>query len=201
MTDLNLDWAESLANAKADLRKRILARRDVLPSHVKASAENAIRARVLSFVLARPGIVSGFLPIRSEVDIAPALGDLIKAGRTVVLPVVIDRTTLEFRQWDGSDALVDAGFGTRGPGPEAAVVDPQILLTPLAAFDRRGGRLGYGAGHYDRALARLDASESVIAVGVGFALQETEAVPTGETDRPLDAIITESETIICGAKR
>lgn len=201
MTDLELDGAEPLANAKAELRKRVLVARDALPSYVKASAENAIRARILSFVLAQSGVVSGFLPIRSEVDIAPALGDLIKAGRTVLLPVVIDRTTLEFRQWDGGDALVDAGFGTRGPGPEAAVVDPHILLTPLAAFDRSGGRLGYGAGHYDRALARLDASKPVVAIGVGFALQETEAVPTGETDRPLDAVITESETIICGAKR
>ncbi|MCB1492801.1 MAG: 5-formyltetrahydrofolate cyclo-ligase [Rhodobiaceae bacterium] len=190
------DKAADIAAAKASLRARVLARRDAKPAHQRAPAENAIRALLLTEVLPLDGVVSGFLPIRSEVDITPVLVDLVKAGRTVVLPVVIDRETVEFREWTPDTPLEDAGFGTRGPGEDAEVIDPDIVIAPLAAFDRRGIRLGYGAGHYDRALARLDAAGPVTTIGVAFALQQEGLVPAERTDRPLDRIVTEHGVLV-----
>lgn len=182
---------------KADVRRKVLGARDAMTATDRAVAANGVRSRILSLVLGIEGVVSGFLPIRSEIDIAPALEDLAKAGRTVVLPAVISATEIEFRRYTRGVELVDTGFGTRGPGADAEVIDPAVILVPLAAFDRSGGRLGYGAGHYDRALERLDADGRVVAIGVGYASQEQTILPVGTHDRPLDYVVTESETIRC----
>lgn len=185
----------SVRARKTAMRQAVLARRDAMPDYARATAENAIRTHLVAEIHALDGVVSGFLPIRSEVDITPVLFDLMKTGRTIVLPVVIGKDQLEFRLFDPDMPLVDAGFGTVGPGPDAPVIDPQILITPLAAFDRRGMRLGYGAGHYDRAFARLDAVGRTTGIGVGFATQEEAEVPGEGTDRLLDAIVTETGII------
>jgi 5-formyltetrahydrofolate cyclo-ligase len=105
-----------------------------------------------------PGsVIAGYLPIRSEPDLRPLLARLRARGARLCLPVVLDRQTIAFRAFEREAALVDTGFGTSGPGPEAEVLDPDLLLMPLSAFDPGGNRLGYGAGHYDRAIARLRA--------------------------------------------
>ncbi|WP_099903585.1 5-formyltetrahydrofolate cyclo-ligase, partial [Methylobacterium frigidaeris] len=93
------------------------------------------------------------------------------------------------------DTLAAGGFGLSEPGPDAPVVDPRVLLVPLAAFDRRGHRIGYGKGYYDRALARLDAQGPVLAIGIAFSAQETPRVPDSPHDRPLDGIVTEAGLI------
>ena len=100
-------------------------------------------------------VVSGLLPIRSEADLRPLMAALADRGARLALPVVLDRETIVFRALVRGAEMVSTGFGTSGPGPDAAVLDPDVMLVPLAAFDRRGHRLGYGAGHYDRAIARL----------------------------------------------
>ena len=182
---------------KAGIRRQVLGERDDLSAIDRAVAANGVRTRILSLVLRTEAVVSGFLSMRSEIDITPALDDLVKAGRTVVLPVVVSKTELAFRQYTPGADLVDTGFGTRGPGDDAPVIDPTVLLVPLSAFDRSGGRLGYGAGLYDRTLARLDARGRVLAIGVGFSSQEREILPVGAHDRPLDYAVTERETIRC----
>ncbi|BCH55362.1 5-formyltetrahydrofolate cyclo-ligase [Agrobacterium vitis] len=141
-----------------------------------------------------PGtMVSGFLPIRSEVDPQPLMEILRRRGADLCLPVVLDRQTICFRQWHIDTPLVDTGFGTRGPGPDAPVVNPQILLIPLAAFDRQGNRIGYGAGHYDRAIARLHQKGlNPLLIGIAFDCQEVADVPFEPHDVALHAILTES---------
>ncbi|HET7412306.1 MAG TPA: 5-formyltetrahydrofolate cyclo-ligase [Pararhizobium sp.] len=179
---------------KAALRREVLQRRDALPVERRIEASLRIAehgGRALSF---QPGtIVSGFMPIRSEPDTRPLMATLADRGARLSLPVVVDRQTIVFRELERGAPLVDSGFGTVGPGPEAKVTHPELMLVPLAAFDGRGNRIGYGAGHYDRAVARLIADGfTPRLVGVAFDLQEIETVPFEDHDRPLDAILTES---------
>ncbi|WP_439573448.1 5-formyltetrahydrofolate cyclo-ligase [Phreatobacter sp.] len=186
--------APTLANgAKAALRAAALARRDGLGTAARIEAALALaEAFPLDVVAVAGRIVSGFLPIQSEIDVRPLMDRLRLAGARLALPAFPDRKgPMIFRELVRGAALVPMGFGTVGPGPEAAAVEPDILLTPLAAFDAAGHRIGYGKGHYDRALARLDSIAPRIAVGVAFSVQEVDAVPHEPHDRRLDFLLTE----------
>lgn len=179
---------------KAGLREAILAERDRIDPQRRiemslAAAEHGNRH--LDFA---PGtVISGFLPIRSEIDARPLLDVLRERGARLCLPVVLDRTRIVFRELLRGAELVDTGFGTSGPGPNTAVLDPDILIMPLAVFDGRGGRIGYGAGHYDRAITRLQKNgQQPRLVGLAFSCQETGRVPMEPHDVPMEAIITEN---------
>ena len=179
---------------KASLRASVLAMRDALEAEARIEMSIAAAERGAGAIAFDPGIViSAFLPIRSEIDARPLMDMLRQRGARLCLPVVIDRTTIAFRELVRGAPLVDTGFGTSGPGPDAAVLDPQILIMPLSVFDGRGGRIGYGAGHYDRAIGRLvDKGGDPILVGLAFSMQEVEEVPMESHDRPMHAIITEN---------
>jgi len=119
---------------------------------------------------------------------------LAEAGARLALPVTPPRGADEpvrFHLWSTGEILHVSAFGVHEPHPGNEVVEPDLVLLPLLAFDRRGGRLGYGAGHYDRTLERLRAVKPIRAIGLAFAAQEVERVPTGPHDQPLDAILTE----------
>lgn len=150
-----------------------------------------------------PGaIVSGFSAIRSEIDPMPLMLALRARGTRLALPVVVSRDKpLIMREWQPGVALVAASFGLSEPPADAPEVDPDIVLTPLSCFDRRGHRIGYGAGHYDRTIERLRAIKPVVAIGIAFSVQEIARVPETELDQPLDFILTENEVIACGAAR
>jgi len=140
--------------------------------------------------------VSGYWPIGVEANVMPLLQALGRRGLTMALPVVPGRgEPLTFRRWREGDAMGTGPFGIREPLPESPVVEPDLLLVPLLAFDRSGGRLGYGGGYYDRTLAGLRARKPILAVGVAYAAQECDTVPCGETDVPLDWIVTEAAAI------
>jgi 5-formyltetrahydrofolate cyclo-ligase len=105
---------------------------------------------------------------------------------------------LAFHAWSPGDPLLAGPFEVMEPSPDSPIVRPRILLVPLLAFDRRGGRLGYGAGYYDLALRELRAQRpSPLAIGVAFAAQEVDEVPTGPRDEPLDAVVTERAVHLC----
>jgi 5-formyltetrahydrofolate cyclo-ligase len=137
--------------------------------------------------------VSGFWPIGEELDIRPLLHALHARGHPIVLPVTPRRgNPLTFRLWQPGDALEPERFGTFRPiGAERA---PDFLLVPLLAFDRRGYRLGYGAGFYDRTLESLPGR---FALGVAYAMQEQPEVPAGPRDMRLDAVATETGVVFC----
>lgn len=179
---------------KNEIRTGRLAARDAIAETDRIEKSLAIAdhaARALSF---DPGqIISGFFPIRSEVDLRPLMHHLKSQGARLCLPAVLDRQTIAFRELVNGAPLVSTGFGTTGPGPDAPIVDPEILLMPLSAFDADGNRIGYGAGHYDRAIARLrDKGMTPRLIGVAFDCQQVEAVPAEPHDVPLDAMVTES---------
>ncbi|MAY60672.1 MAG: 5-formyltetrahydrofolate cyclo-ligase [Rhizobiales bacterium] len=178
---------------KNELRAEALARRDGISADLRiekslAMAEHADRIEF------DPGtVISGFLPIRSEPDLRPLMAALRDRGARLCLPVVLDRQTIVFRDFVRGAELVKTGFGTVGPADDAEVLDPEIMLVPLSGFDPAGNRLGYGAGHYDRAIASLRAAgKSVQLIGTAFEVQEIMAIPAEPHDVPLDQLLTET---------
>lgn len=184
---------------KAELRSQILSKRDRIDPirRIDMSLDASEHGRKhISF---DPGtIISGFFPIRSEIDPRPLMDAFRQKGARLCLPIVQDKTTIVFRELVRGAELIDTGFGTRGPGPEAAVLDPEILIMPLSVFDANGGRIGYGAGHYDRAIARLiEKGQQPKLFGFAFSSQQASEVPVEDHDQPLQAIITELGVIEC----
>lgn len=179
---------------KAEMRQASLMRRDAIQIEQRLEKSLAMSSYAGNAIQPYPGVIlSGFFPIRSEPDIRPLMSQMKAHGARLCLPVVIDRETIVFRELVPGAELVDTGFGTRGPGPDAAVLDPDIMLLPLAAFDGEGNRIGYGAGHYDRAIARLHRkSRRPRLIGIAFDCQEVPQVPFEPHDVALDSVVTES---------
>jgi 5-formyltetrahydrofolate cyclo-ligase len=187
---------ESPEQLKMGLRRAALARRDALPPAERMAAALAIAERGLP-IENTPGIVvSGFSPLKSEITPLPLLRRLADAGANLALPVVIGRgQPLVMRAWSFGAPLVSGVWGIREPPGDAPELLPDILIVPLLAFDRRGHRIGYGAGYYDMTIARLRAMKPVTAIGIAFAKQEIAAVPATPSDARLDLVLTERETI------
>ena len=180
---------------KAELRGEALTRRDALPPEQRAAAAEAIAARPFPVDVAGK-IVSGFMPLKSELNPVPLMRRLAEAGARLALPAIVGRGhPLAMRAYSFGDALDRGQWGIREPKPEAAEVAPDILLVPLAAFDRAGHRIGYGAGYYDMTIAALRAKKPLAAVGLAFAAQEIAEVPASPRDERLDLMLTEREII------
>lgn len=191
----------SLPERKERLRREALARRDALDESFRDEAARRIAGRALSLDdLNRANPVGGYWPIRSEVDSRPLMEALVARGQDVALSQTI-HPHLSFRLWRPGDALVKGGFGVREPGPDAPEVFPTALLVPLLAFDRRGGRIGYGKGHFDRAIAALEDKHPILTIGIAYAVQEIEQVPVESHDRLLDVVVTETDLIRTGPVR
>jgi 5-formyltetrahydrofolate cyclo-ligase len=187
----------TLPATKDDLRAAALARRQALSTDARAAAAAAIAARALPFELATGAVVAGYAPIRGEIDPFPLMQALAAGGARLALPVVTGQgRPLQFREWSPGDALLRSPLGILEPPPTAPETTPDVVLAPLAAFDGRGHRIGYGAGHYDRTLEALRAQRPVIAVGLAFAVQQIETVPAAGHDVALDYVITEQDTLI-----
>jgi 5-formyltetrahydrofolate cyclo-ligase len=184
------------ADRKAELRRQALARRDALPAVERAQAAETIAARAFPVALAEGAVVSGYMPMKSEINPLPLLRKLAAAGARLALPVVAGSgKPLIMRAWAFGEPLVAGVWGIRQPAPQAPESEPDILLVPLLAFDRTGHRIGYGAGYYDMTLAAARQRRPVVAVGIGFAAQEVAAVPVSPRDEPLDLVLTEREVI------
>ena len=184
------------AGLKIGLRKAALARRDALGADVRAAAAQAIAARPFPMPVPPGAIVSGFMPLKSEINPLPLMRALAEAGAKLALPVVAGKgKPLTMRAFTFGDVLASGVWGIREPKPEAPEVFPDILLVPLLAFDRSGHRIGYGAGYYDMTITALRARKSVAAVGIAFAAQEVAQVPSTPRDARLDLVLTEHEII------
>jgi len=191
-----MEKSDTPAQIKAELRRAAQARRDALPAGLRKAAAEAIAARVFPLAVASGAIVSGFMPLKSEINPLPLMRKLADAGARLALPVVAGRgKPLIMRSWQWGEPLVSGVWGIREPAPDAPEVQPDILLVPLLAFDRSGHRIGYGAGYYDLTIAQLRANKPIIALGIAFAAQEIECVPRTARDAQLDLVLTENETI------
>ncbi|HEY0223120.1 MAG TPA: 5-formyltetrahydrofolate cyclo-ligase [Pseudolabrys sp.] len=188
--------AIEIQNQKKELRGAVLALRDALSPTARQAAAEAIAARTFPVAIAPGMIVSGFSPMKTEVNPIPLMRKLSEAGARLALPCIVGRGhALIMRAWDFGAPLAAGQWGIREPMPDAPEVAPDIMIVPLAAFDRAGQRIGYGAGYYDMTIAALRAKKKVVAVGVAFAAQEISKVPATERDERLDLMLTERETI------
>jgi len=180
---------------KAALRAAAMLHRDALDERERRGA--MLCARVMacpSYVAARA--IHCYLPMRSEVDTRPLIADALARGKRVAVPIFVPKASELAHAWLESlaaDALIPGAFGTFNPRDlrPAAPGDWELAIVPLLAFDRRGYRLGYGKGFYDRLLA----ASPVTSIGVAFAAQEIDALPTEAHDIALDWIVTERELI------
>ncbi|WP_269585595.1 5-formyltetrahydrofolate cyclo-ligase [Roseibium sp. Sym1] len=180
----------STADEKAALRKVVLARRKAMPVTDRIERSLALVDHVDDLPLPPGAVVSGFWPIRDEIDPRPLLDRLRQKGHVLCLPVMVG-PNLIFRRLDRDTELVPAGFGCMEPGPEAQELRPDVLLMPLAGFDARANRIGYGKAFYDNAIASLEKSGPLVRIGLAFAIQEVDRVPAEAHDKPLNGILTE----------
>ncbi|MDR3465618.1 MAG: 5-formyltetrahydrofolate cyclo-ligase [Xanthobacteraceae bacterium] len=180
---------------KSELRTAALTRRDALTPAERAAAAEAVAVRGLPIAPAGGRVVAGYSPIRGELDPFPLMRALQAQGARLALPAIVGRDQpLVFRDWSFGRPLVPGRFGILEPAPDMPAVEPDIVLVPMAAFDRAGHRVGYGAGFYDRTLGRSAAGRPV-TVGLAFATQEVDRVGALPHDVGLDYIATERETI------
>ncbi|MFY9212051.1 MAG: 5-formyltetrahydrofolate cyclo-ligase [Aestuariivita sp.] len=178
-----------LAILKADARKAGFARRKAAHAAAGPGA-----AGLLSEVLAghRGVPISGYMPIRTEIDPLPAMAEAAAYGPVGVPVIQGAGLALLFSRWEPDCAMKEGPFGALIPEVDA-FFEPEILILPLVAFDAQGNRLGYGGGFYDRTLEMLRARRGTLAIGFAYAGQEGEALPLEATDQPLDMIVTERD--------
>jgi len=173
-----------------------LVRRDAMPGPERMAAVETIAARAFPVTVAAGAIVSGFMPLKTEINPLPLMRKLAGAGARLALPAIAGRgKPLMMRAYAFGDEFARGQWGIREPRPEQPEVDPDILLVPLAAFDRNGHRIGYGAGYYDMTINRLRGKKQMVAIGLAFACQEISEVPATERDARLDLVLTEREVI------
>jgi 5-formyltetrahydrofolate cyclo-ligase len=145
----------------------------------------------------RGAAVAGYLPIRTEIDPRAAMARAAEHGPVAVPVIAGPGQPLLFSRWRPGWALRDGPFGAQVPEVDD-FMEPEILIVPLVAFDRSGGRLGYGGGFYDRTLELLRSRRPTWAIGFAYAAQEAETLPLEPTDQPLDMVVTEAEVIRFG---
>lgn len=179
---------------KQILRNAVLAKRDALTPDFRDKAARTIAENYADALNIQSGqIISGFWPIRSEIDPRPLLHSFRERGALICLPVILNKTQICFRLWQENQTLIPCGFGTMAPDETAPILRPDVMLMPLAGFDSQGHRLGYGAGYYDRYISNLHATNHFPElIGFAFACQELPCVPDEPHDVPLEKIVTEN---------
>lgn len=194
-----------MTNASADKAAiramKIALRREIGDTAARAAAERAADhavALMQAYGPIRDRVVSFYMPIQGELDPGPLAEKLRAAGAVLALPrVKTGDEPMIFRAWRADDPLEKGYGGIREPSPDAPQAVPDVVIVPLAAFDRRGFRVGYGKGHFDRTLGPLERGRRPLTIGYAYALQEVEEVPRELHDVPLDAVVTEAEIIRC----
>ena len=185
-----IDAITDIAAAKERIRRAALAARDAVPQTRRIEAALALVDHADALGTSPGDTVGAYWPIRSEIDPRPLLFALYERGCRMALPVVTGGG-MAFRELTRTGDLAPAGYGTMAPAKGAAELVPNLVLLPLAAHDARGNRVGYGRGHYDRAIAALRAAgHAPRLVGLAHSVQEVEAVPAEPHDVRLHALLT-----------
>lgn len=194
MTHLSAD----LAFQKQKLREKLRFRRRHFTANLDGMAQlAAFRAlpAPLADLIAGHAVVGAYVTWGNEPDILPMFTGLGEAGALVLPHHAARIETMEFRRWRPGEALTKGPWGTQQPADDALLANPDLIFCPLVGFDRNGGRLGQGGGHYDRYFA---AHPVIPRIGVAWSVQEVDAVPHESIDVALDAVLTEQEFILCG---
>lgn len=184
---------------KARLRPTLLAARRALNADQRRAAADAATAGVLASAAWRAArVVALYQAYGAELDPAALRAAAHAAGKTVALPRV-DSAGVTLRVVDADTPLVLSAQGVREPAADRPTLPPDqldLIVVPGLGFDRRGGRLGHGGGHYDRLLARLPAG--CRRVGFAYDQQVLDAVPMEPHDLALHALVTPTGWVDCG---
>ncbi|MEP1518662.1 5-formyltetrahydrofolate cyclo-ligase [Ascidiaceihabitans sp.] len=180
-----------LAAIKAQARKEGFARRKAA-----FDANSGGAGGYLSEILAgyRGVPLSGYMPIRTEINPLSAMAEAAAYGPVGVPVIQAAGLPLQFSKWQPDGAMKAGPFGAQIPEVDD-FFEPEIVIVPLVAFDAQGGRLGYGGGFYDRTLELLRGKRATLAIGFAFAAQQADSLPLEATDQPLDMIVTENGVI------
>ena len=184
------------AQSKSHIRRQMLQMRRAKSAQFQESIQAALQQHLLPLLPPPNLALSGYFAFEDEVNPIPMMHRLHALGYTMCLPVVVaPKTPLLFRQWTPDAPLLEGVYNIPEPLPSAPEVIPDVVLTPLLAFDRRGHRIGFGGGFYDRTLAHLRQHKKILSIGLAFSFQEIPLVPIEPTDEPLDWILTEKELL------
>ena len=190
--------AHPTSQEKSKWRAEALAARQALDPEQRIHGAKALARHDLPIEISRGFVVAGYWPIRGEIDPHPLMEKFAAAGARLALPLIIARDQpLVFRAWSPADPMRRGPLGISEPMPEKPELSPDLLLVPLAAFDRSGHRIGYGAGHYDRTLEALRRQKVVTTIGLAFAVQEIPKVPALPHDVMLDYVLTDIRLFDC----
>lgn len=179
---------------KSEARKLAFAARKLAQGQ---GLQGAACAKLTQFLagLDRVPVIAAYMPIRTEISPLSVMTDLASAHVTLGVPVIQGKgQPLKFSRWTPETTMVAGPFGAAIPETDDFVL-PDVLITPLVAYDARGCRLGYGGGFYDRTFELLRRDKPAMAVGFAYSAQELPQVPTEPTDIRLDVIVTENGAI------
>ena len=178
--------------SKSALRQSFLERRLQMLPNDRTSAAQAVAGSFFKNVPLRDGaVVAGYWPIKAELDVLVILRELLRKGHPCALPHVTgEGAPLLFRQWDENMTMTTGKYGVHEPSSNVTLM-PDIILVPVLAFDAKGNRLGYGAGFYDRTIARLKKQKNILTVGLAYEMQLYGGLPVEENDVKMDMVITD----------
>lgn len=184
----------SIAKKKSEARtKAFAARKGAFGSGLDEDANRNLIGQLALYPQAH--VIAAYMPIRTEVSPIATMTILHGQDKRICVPVIQgEGQPLKFQEWTPDGAMVDGPFGASVPETGAFLV-PDVVITPLVAFDRKGYRLGYGGGFYDRSFEEICAQKPVVAVGFAYSAQELKRVPTEPTDHRLNAMVTEREAL------
>jgi len=179
----------NITDEKQAARKAAMAQRK--RAHEAADGAGKVAAQhLLTWLENQPKlrVISGYMPIHTELDILPAMHALHENGHALCVPVIMGKAMpLRFSAWTPETKMVKGPFGAMVP-ERSQWLRPELLLCPMLAFDATGQRMGYGGGFYDRSIAAL---APVRALGFAYAAQKVDTLPHEPTDMPLEGVITE----------
>ncbi len=177
-----------LTEVKAAARRAAFARRKA--AHLAGGVGRS--GQLSQFLAGYRGVpLSGYMPIRTEIDPLPAMAEAAAYGPVGVPVIIGNGQPLKFSRWEPGAEMRVGPFGAQVPLVDD-FFEPEIVIVPLVAFDHKGGRLGYGGGFYDRTLELLRKKRATLAVGFAYSAQEADGLPLEPTDQPLDMVITEA---------
>ena len=175
---------------KTDLRHRMRTLRAEAAARDPDGADSVAEKFPMKLLERYGPVVAGYVAINEELDPAPLMMRLAKAGAELCLPRIEDTGELTWRTWHFGEPLERRPFGLSEPSEDAPLAHPTLILTPLLAFDGMGNRLGYGKGHYDKAFEKLRAHGRAFACALAYQAQQIDSVPSEPHDQPLDWAVT-----------
>ena len=173
---------------KSKLRKKILKVREKIKKKNTQINFNQL-IKILKKEKITKKIIGGYYPVNFEIDDLTLLRKFEKYRFDISLPVIEKNFQMDFYKWSFSDPLKVNRYGIPEPVIKN-IVNPDILLIPLVAFDKNLNRLGYGGGYYDRLIQKLSNKKKILKIGLAFSVQKINKVPINTYDQKLDYIVT-----------